>query len=761
MSDNNKNGSDYVISMTVDGKSTEKAKKTIKKTTNEISKDLTAVADKANKANVEQIKNLDKTAKAVQKLLNVGLKAQKDYVTEQNKANSASVVNKQYSVLQKALQNEANLKIKNQLKIDKAIKESKIQTIKEVNNAYKTYSKQQKNEFKKSGQIDKAWSLNSIIPVTEEDLWNSVQSKPSKSGSEYKEFLTSNYSLNSDLLKPNIKVKRSIPKLNQGLNRFYNLLSSHENYKSMASGRVSAFDEKAEQQTLNQQQSLYNKLESDYQKKENQKRKQEEKRTKSEDIFTQSLNKFATGFSTLFGVGYSLSKAKNFIEQSYHEATSLGTLLRYTGDDAKKAQILNATLARYDPDNPNGGYEAMSNIRQNLLSAMIDQNPAFLGKGSFIYNLQPQLQNGKLKNPADIIMAIREQVLKQINSGNMSQEAGLAFLSNQPFGFSNNMATSLLDKKFGSTYNHVSGLPQFSEKNLQDAKELENTWQDITQSMKVATMELMPLFKAIAQLAKVIAPLIHGTVSAIKSTGDSNDVRTSYYNLGNKNPIIPMNTKGTFKWSDVGNYFHNIFYKKSLNANKPTLSNIPASTTKSNDWLTNALPDLAPSIEDTENSHHLEMPGSNEGAMQVTGGTASDILGIKNTSQFRKTMIKNHRAQVYVALKKLQQCGVDTINKMGLSSAGDDILNANKNMIYANMGTCYNGNTNPLYAQNLMNNYDKNQASGRVTIDITSSDGTISQYNQNAMLDVLQRGDEIRKAVANAVNPTTSQGAIN
>ena len=42
---------------------------------------------------------------------------------------------------------------------------------------------------------------------------------------------------------------------------------------------------------------------------EKEKKLQEEK-IKSEQNFTTSLNKFATGFSTLFGVGYSLNKAK-------------------------------------------------------------------------------------------------------------------------------------------------------------------------------------------------------------------------------------------------------------------------------------------------------------------------------------------------------------------------------------------------------------------------------------------------------------------
>lgn len=498
---------------------------------------------------------------------------------------------------------------------------------------------------------------------------------------------------------------------------------------------------------------------------EKQKKLEEEKR-KSEQNFTTSLNKFATGFSTLFGVGYSLNKAKNFIDQSYHEATSLSTLLRFTGDDARKSQILNATLARYDPDNPNAGYEATANLRQKLLSMKIDSDPAGMGKGNFIYGLQEELKKSKLTNPADIMMLIHKHMMENTK---MDMDSKLAFLTTAPLNFTPPVAQALGDKDFDKTYQHVSELPMFSEKNLQDAKELANTWQDITQEMKVATMELMPLFKMIANLAEMTARVV-GTKNIF--TGDKQF-----------DPKMSMGNGLKSLWSAIKNSNKNFDYepilslrnkpypikRKISNTNTtPTLSNVPASSTKSSDWLTNALFDLAPSIEDKENDKHVERPidgygnDTKEGAMQVTGGTGSKIFGMKNTGAFQRALIKNHKAQVYASLKILEQCGKDTLQKMGLTGASDDILNDNKRMIYANMGTCYNGNNNdPRYAQNLMNIYDKNQASGRVTIDIISSDGTIDPYNQNKMLDILQNGDEIRKAVASAINPPTSQGAVN
>ena len=98
---------------------------------------------------------------------------------------------------------------------------------------------------------------------------------------------------------------------------------------------------------------------------------------------------------------------------------------------------------------------------------------------------------------------------------------------------------------------------------------------------------------------------------------------------------------------------------------------------------------------------------------------------------------------------------------MGLSGASNDMLDENKRRIYANMGTCYNGDTNPMYAQNLMNNYDKNSSNGRMTIDITSSDGTISQYNQDQMKYILENGDAIQKQLATQITPNISQGAMN
>ena len=48
-----------------------------------------------------------------------------------------------------------------------------------------------------------------------------------------------------------------------------------------------------------------------------------------------------------------------------------------------------------------------------------------------------------------------------------------------------------------------------------------------------------------------------------------------------------------------------------------------------------------------------------------------------------------------------------------------------------------------------------------MTIDITSSDGTISQYNQDQMKYILENGDAIQKLLATQITPNISQGAMN
>lgn len=288
-------------------------------------------------------------------------------------------------------------------------------------------------------------------------------------------------------------------------------------------------------------------------------KKQQKKRKKAEDTFLSGMQKVAMQLTGIYGISSLTGKVGNVIK----EGGALNLLSNYTGEEVSKIQLYNEAIKRTTHKDSYGQFESLRT--RGLFTAL--QSDAQMA------SILGMTAEDVIKDPNKYKVT---DILDKIRGANISDDLKQAYLQN--LGLDPSTALALTSKNFNKDLGHVADIGAFTEDQVKSAKDLLNTWEDITQQMKVATMELMPLFNAITKLAQGLMAIIGvGRTPEEKKKQQQEDNKHTFGNLytnlkeewNNRNKN--QNKQDDFYWLITQFSFNPL--KNNIASKNPKLSN--------------------------------------------------------------------------------------------------------------------------------------------------------------------------------------------
>lgn len=270
---------------------------------------------------------------------------------------------------------------------------------------------------------------------------------------------------------------------------------------------------------------------------------QQKKRKKSEDSFIWNMTRLGMAFAGLT----SLSKITKQFSDVIREGGQLNLLSQFTKEDPSRLFAMNEAIKRTTHRN---SYEEFEGIRQRIIDMSLGADPVMASILGYY-----QVNADKNTQPTELLQDIINS--ERFKSG--SQGSNIALLNKM--GIASDTAMALTSNHFNDDYKHVSSIGTLTKQDVDNAKEILNTMEDLNQQSKIF---LADFIQPVNNALKSVVYILQAHNDSKHKTGAYSPEVTNAYNdyidgLSFKDKY--MNPEKSISQTE----FYNKYYKNNKN----------------------------------------------------------------------------------------------------------------------------------------------------------------------------------------------------
>lgn len=361
-------------------------------------------------------------------------------------------------------------------------------------------------------------------------------------------------------------------------------------------------------------------------------KKQQKKRKKAEDQFISSITKVATTLTGIYGISSLMNKVGNVI----NEGAKLSLLSQYTQEDAGRLQAYNEAIKRTTHED---SYGQFSHLRGRELMTSLESDPqmaTILGISASDIAKDPDKYS-----VVDILEKVRNA--KQLGgTAPMPDKLKQGLL--MKLGINPETAMALTSTNFNQDLKHVESIGTFSQQNVNDMKELVNTWEDLNQQAKIFTVQfIQPITNALHTITDYLAKA-NKVQNEDKNMSLQQQADIAYLEDGD--PFTPFSLNHVFdSKSDIKKWKDNWIKQHTKNPITPSVNNNAISNSSKHQPGLDEFKKLTLEMENSDHNPNARN-GDARGMYQITPGFLKQYGGTNDISKlydpkFNESVVDN------------------------------------------------------------------------------------------------------------------------